>query len=232
MSFMPSFFKRVFAVFITFSVSSVAFSTDNASVEFFYSNNKSIITVKKAYERLIGAEQYALTDSMITFLQKNHFEQGRLANILGLYQSNDRRTVTGDNAEIYYASPLQKISEEQVLNAATNLSKTLKQESVAVFVPSQHSDYSNIVVTFKSNQPTVVNLVNRIRKKLPAYSSAFSLHLRGYNQSFADSKVIAVEWLGKKVKIEDIRNEFPAEKITARRGHAYLVYQDGNAVVL
>ncbi len=90
---------------------SQAFANNNASVEFFASNNNKIINMQTAYNRLTGQAQLDLQDEMIDVLQKNHIEQGRFKNILGTYRMSTDQSNTADNTEEFDVSPYQHLSD-------------------------------------------------------------------------------------------------------------------------
>jgi hypothetical protein len=211
-----------------FLFSTTAIGDSKTSVMFFSSNNTNEITIKTAYERLIGNEQKDLQNEIINLMQKNHLEQGKFEDILGTYQMSSSQNVTEDNTDVFNTSPYQKLSNEKVFTLAKQLAITLKQESVAVFIPNQKSTIGDITVSFASYQPSITKIINILNAKLPpAYSQAFSLHLSNENADFDNLKVAEVEWLGSKAKLEEIKKAFPQEKISYYYGTAYLVYKNG-----
>lgn len=42
-----------------------------------------------------------------------------------------------------------------------------------------------------------------------------------------NAKIAGVEWLGSKIKLEEVKKAFPAGTINYRYGKVYLVYQNG-----
>lgn len=215
------------------SVSTVSYAASNPPVEFFASNNTHEIDVKTAYERLAGKAQRELSDNLIQMLQSNHIEQGKFADILGVYQMASDKNITSDNTEIFYASPLQHLSNKQIFSLAAQLANTLNQESVAVFIPSTQSAAGDVIVTFKSRKLGIAETINKIREKLPAsYAAAFSLHLISECQGFNGVKVSEIEWLGSKANIDEIKKVFPGENISSHQGQAYLVYKNGQTEAL
>lgn len=205
----------------------------NHSVEFFASNNTQEIDVKTAYARLEGKAQRDLNNDFIQVLQNNHIEQGKFENVLGMYQMTSDNNMTSDNTEIFHASPLQNFSNNQIFSLTAALANTLKQESAAVFIPSDQDAAGDIIVTFKSEKMGIVEIINKIREKLPRfYSAAFSLHLSKKCQGFKNVKVKAVEWLGRRPNIAEIKKAFPEENISSRQGQAYLVYKNGQVEAL
>lgn len=197
-----------------------------SSVEFFASNNKRIIDLHTAYQRMIGQQQQDLRNDTINVMQKNHIEQGELEDVLGAYQSIDQR-ITAENSEHYITSQYQNLSDEQVFSLAKDLAVTLTQESVAVFIPDQ-SALGDIKIHFVSQQPTISEVVSLIQTRLPAaYSNAYSLYLASPHSKYEQEKVTDIEWLGSKSMIDDIKKAFPNEIIEHHNGRAYLVYQNG-----
>jgi len=135
------------------SISPLGNAASNPTIKFFSSNNTQEISVEKAYERLIGDAQHKLTNDSISILQTNHFEQGKFEKILGMYQMANDKNATSDNTEIFYASPLQNLSDNQVFSFAAQLANNLNQESVAVFIPSTQAPSGDIIVKFTSQKP-------------------------------------------------------------------------------
>ncbi len=224
--------KRVMS-YLIFSaltgLSSISYAENADGVKFFSSNNTSVITLEKAYDRLAGKPQHELKNSTINFLQVNHIEQGRFENILGTYQMMNDKQTTGDNTEVFYASPLQKFSNEQVFALATQLANKLEQESVAVFIPSAQYSVADVCINFKNNQPNINEAITMIHEKLPApYSSAFSLRVKNSNANFKNAKVTKIEWLGNNKNIADIKKAFPQADVSYKYGQSFLVYKNGS----
>lgn len=213
-------------------ITSISYAANSATIEFFASNNTHEIDVAKAYERLISKAQHELKNDTINVLQNNHIEQGKFKNILGMYQMANDKNMTGDNTEIFYASPLQNFSDLQVFSLATQLANTLNQESVAVFIPSERSAIADIIVKFSSHKPSITEAINMIHEKLPAYATAFSLHLSNKKLGFNKTKVTEIEWLGSRVNINEIKKAFPTANISFNQGQAYLVYKNGQTELL
>lgn len=206
---------------------SSAFASNNASVEFFASNNNKIINMQTAYSRLAGQEQHDLQDVMIDVLQKNHIEQGRFKNILGTYRMSIDQSNTADNTEEFDVSPYQNLSNEKIFFIAKELAVTLKQDSVAVLIPNK-STIGSITVKFTSIKPTINEAVDLLQKELPAiYNDAFSIHLVNTTNSFDTAEVAKIEWLGRKINLNEIKKAFPLEKIDFLYGDVFLVYQSG-----
>lgn len=209
-------------------ITDITYAANNPTVEFFVSNNRHEIGVEKAYERLVSKAQHDLKDCTIDVLQKNHIEQGRFENILGTYEMTSDKNITGDNTEIFRASSLQNISQNQILSLASELAKTFQQESIAVFIPSDQSTIADIVVNFTSHQPNIIETIKLVHEQLPAYATSFSLHLNHADSGFNNAKVTQIEWLGSKIAINEIKTAFPQESISYNYGQAYLVYQNGH----
>lgn len=225
--------KKIYAIVsIMLAISSSTYAmASTPTIEFYISNNTHEITVEEAYKRLIGKAQHELKASTIDILQKNHIEQGKLENILGTYEMASDKNITGDNTEIFHASPLQNFSQNQIFSVATELANTLQQESIAVFIPTKQYTIANIAVNFRSHQPNITETIALVREKLPAYSTAFSLHLSNKHSGFNNARVTEIEWLGN-ININEIQKAFPQEKISYHYGQAYLVYKNGHIELL
>lgn len=205
----------------------VVFASNKHSVEFFASNNTSIIDLQTAYARLNGDEQSELQNTMIEIMQENHIEQGKFEDILGTYQMSNDKRITADNTEHFITSPLQYLSNDMYFSLAKALATKLNQDSVAVFIPDD-ANLGDVTVSFGSHQPSINELVSKIQDTLPEqYNNAFSLHLSKNSSNFANAKVAEVEWLGSTMNIDVIKKAFPSEKISFRDGKVYLVYKDG-----
>jgi hypothetical protein len=212
---------------ILLSLVSASFAAAQHSVEIFASNNTEEINVEAAYKRLDGPEQRALKNNIIDILQAKHFEQGRFVSILGVYQMADKN-LTGDNTEIFYASPQQHFFKEEIFAMTAKLLVALQQESIAVFFPDERLPDGDFYVVFKSQQPLIKNVIKTIHEKLPAnYASAFSLHLVDHAVGFEQARVKEIEWLGSKVNVVVIKKAFPTAEFSAQHGKAYLIYKDG-----
>lgn len=222
-------FAKIFAKIVgLLFLSQVAFAYDHNSIVFFSSNNTHEITVETAYERLRGEEQQNLQDNIISVMQKNHIEQGKLEDIIGAYTSSTSQSFTADNTDIFNTSPYQKLSNEKAFMLAQKLAIMLNQESVGVFIPTKESIIGDITVRFTTYQPTIIEAINLLQNKLPpAYSRAFSLHLNNKYSNFKEATVSEIEWLGSNLKLAEIKDVFPQEKVLYRYGSAYLVYKNG-----
>lgn len=209
------------------SLSTITHATNSPTIKFFVSNNTQVIDVRKAFERLTGKPQQDLKEGTIDVLQNNHIEQGKFENSLGTYEMSINKKVTGDNTKIFYSSPLQNFSQEHVFSLAGQIAKTFQQESVAVFIPANQSTIGDTVVNFTSHQPSITEAIELVHEKLPAYATAFSLHLNSTHSTFSQVKVTQIEWLGSQIDINAIKIAFPCEKISYNYGQAYLVYQNG-----
>lgn len=202
------------------------------SIEFFASNNTGTIDAEAAYQRLTGNEQRDLHNSFNTIMQKNHIEQGKSDDVLGAYQMSGDH-VTADNTETFISSPYQSISETQAFRIAQQMAKTLKQESVAVLIPSGHRQIAELQIRFTSRQPTITEAIAMLRTQLPPqYSQAYSLHLTNTCADFSTAKVTAVEWLGSQTNYDEVKKAFPNEDVTYQYGKAYLVYPNGKKAPL
>lgn len=208
-------------------VINTSYAANSPSVEFFVSNNTQEIPLEKAYSRLINKAQHELNASVIDVLQKHHVEQGKFENILGTYEMVSDKNITGDNTEIFYTSPLQNFSQNEIFSLASDLATTLQQESVAVFIPSNQAMIGDVSITFTSHQHNIQETIDLINKKLPAYAKAFSLHLSSMYSGFNNAKVASVEWVGSKIDINEIKKVFPRENIIYNNGQAFLVYKNG-----
>jgi hypothetical protein len=219
--------KRFLSFIILFSIVANAFASTPSSIEFFISNNTQVINLETAFQRLNGNPQSELKTNVMNILWLNHLKQIKAANVLGTYQMVDKN-ITGDNTEILYVSPQNNLSKRRVFALAGQMTRTLRQESVAVFIPRAEAAIENIIVTFKSKRPLIADVISTIHKKLPAnYSAAFSLHLDDTHADFNQAGVTEVEWLGSKLSLKKIKKAFPEEKISYFHGNAFLIYQNG-----
>src|SRR5437868_13615515 len=95
------------------------------------------------------------------------------------------QNITADNSEIYITSPYQGVSQEKAFFLAKQLTNILKQDSVAVFIPTKQAVIGDIIIQFKSHAYTIDETIHLIQDKLPAqYSKAFSLHLKNACANF------------------------------------------------
>ena len=215
------FIQLLLALFIFFSSSSF-------TAEFFVSNNTGEIDLQTAFNRLSGDEQQALQNDVIHIMQKGHVEQGRFEKLLGTYQMSKDQNITADNTEIFITSSYQPLSAEKIFNLAKQLDVRLSQESVAVFIPSKKPIIGDVTLTFQSHDYSIHEIIEIIHKNLPMqYGQAFSLYLNNTCSGFDKATVKKVEWLGGKIKPNEIQNKFPHEKISYHYGKAYLVYKNG-----
>lgn len=218
-----------YLLFILLMFNTIAFAAiDDSSIKFFYSNNVKEIDVEEAYARLVGHPQQTLQENALQLLQYNHVEQGQFNNILGTYQMMNDHQMTGDNSEIFYASPLQYFSDNQVFSLAAKFANTLHQESVAVFIPEKQADIGDVTVTFKSHYPTINEAIEMIRSKCPSdYNNAYSLFITNKQSNFATAEVRKIEWIGRRMNTDVVKNAFPQETVASLHGRAYLVFQNG-----
>lgn len=216
-----------FCACILLLVTGVAYAQNNKSVEFFASNNTNEISLKTAYKRLLGQHQKDLRNEVIYVFQENHLEQSRQVNILGAYQMSHDKKVTADNSEKIITSPYEKLTNKKVFLIAKQLAERLNQESVAVLLPVNDT-VAEVSVIFNSNKPRINKLINLLHMKLPEiYSQAFSLKLVNTCGGFENSKVAEIDWLGNKIKPNEIKNVFPTERMSVGHGKVFLVYKNG-----
>ena len=205
----------------------IAYADPGRSVEFFASNNTQTITLKKAYQRLTSTAQAELIDSTISFAQQKHLEQGSFSNILGTYQMTKDHNITGDNSEVYYASPYQIISRQKAFTMASQLAKKMNQESVAVFIPGKQKSIAEINVVLKSDNIHINDTIKFIKDRLsPKYATAFSLTVNR-STDFNRATIIKIEWLGNHLNMNVIKRVFPNDRVSAKDGCAYLVFANG-----
>ena len=210
-------------------LSSCSFALDQSnSVAFFYSNNEQLLNLQQAFDRLMGKEQQKLEKTAIETLQQDHIEQGRFKQILGTYTMAGDGNTTADNSEIFFSSPLQKLSEEHIFPLAQKLAQGLQQESVAVFIPSPEQEVGCVKLKFATNQHSIEKTVKSIKEKLPAsFSQAFSLtlspHLTDYNQTAVHS----IAWIGNGLDLGSVKNAFPEDQIIYKQGTSWLIYKNG-----
>lgn len=214
---------------LTLSWATPIFANNNqqSAVEFFASNNTNEIDLQTAFKRLKGAAQRKLQNDTIDLMQKEHIEQGRFVDLLGAYRMVRDQVITADNSEIFTISAYQKLSVEKIFKLAQQLANILQQESIAVFIPAKQSTVGEVMVNLQSHAYSI-NEVNNLIAELPAaYNQAYSLHLTKMCAGFDGATVNQIEWLGSKIKLEELKIIFPHEAISVRRGTAYLVYNDG-----
>lgn len=209
--------------------SSLLLANSVFATEFYASNNTKEISLQNAYTRLTHAQQNDLQNTMITVFQKNHIEQGEFQNLLGTYRMSKDQKITADNSEVFSTSPSQRLSQKIVFSLARELAKTLKQDSVAVFIPQPNKLIGEITVTFKSHKPGIRETVDLLHKKLTSsYNQAFSLYLDNTCGEFNQARVTKIEWLGSKINMSEIKKSFPHEEVSSRFGKVFLVYQHGD----
>lgn len=223
--------KKYIYIHLLLAISIPTIAVANDSSEFFASNNTKEIDLQTAFNRLQGEEQQELQNDTINVMQKEHMEQSKFENLLGTYKMSNDQQITGDNTEKIITSFHQKMSPEKVFMLAKKLANMLKQESVAVFIPTKEPVIGDTFLKLKSHHYTINETITLIREKLPTlYSQAFSLHLnndKNICSSFDNATVNEVEWLGSKIDSEEIRKSFPQEEITVQYGKAYLIYKNG-----
>ena len=200
---------------------------ENKSIRFYVSNNSQEISIEEAFSRMTGLAQQTLRDETIEILQKEHVEQGKMTDILGAYEMASDSNVTGDNTEMFSASPYQAFTQAQVIAIAINLANHFHQESVAVFVPSDQGAIAEVNVKFNQNLPTINQTIKTLQEKLPNQTQAFSLQLMNTEQGYIKARVLSIEWLGSGLHVDEIQNAFPGRAIEVHTGEAYLVYKNG-----
>jgi hypothetical protein len=217
----------VFGSVLFLFATTTAFANTEPSAELFASNNTHEISVQSAYARLTGPSQSDLKYSILQVLKKYNIKAGRSGSILGAYQMSTDKDMTADNTEYVYVTP-----SKQICFIAKALAISLHQDSVAVFIPD-NTAIGDVAVNFGSHPLSIDEAIHLVSNKLPAlYSQGFSLHLTHLNNDFNHEKVSEIEWLGSKIDINEIKQAFPNEKIRARDGTAYLVYEDGRKETL
>jgi hypothetical protein len=191
--------------------------TKSNSIQFYYSNNNQILDIEKAYQRLTGKEQYELKKNAIRILQQQHMELGEFKSMLGAYTLQETQQFTAENAEIFFVSPLQKLSLPKTFLIASILAKQLDQESVVVFIPTNTNTIAHV-------RPEAIQLIH----KLPAsFTRAFTLNLKNTHSGFDSAEVYSIEWLGSNFNSSVIQNIFPFAKVLSENGEAYLVFNTG-----
>src|SRR5688572_7193739 len=201
MRFCKRFFILVSTLFLLAAQSAFA-----EAIDFFASNNSSILNLETAYHHLTGKEQQALEKEMIHVFQKHHLEQGQFEDILGTYQMSTDQKITADNTEHFKTSPYQHVCPEKIFKIAKELAIKLHQDSVLVFIPEANARVGQISVQFVSNLPTISQAIKLLQEKLPAnYQQAFSLTLDDEYAGFGIAKVAKIEWLGSHFTAEEIQ---------------------------
>ena len=214
--------------YLFFLYAAVSLADEKKTVEFFSSNNTREIDVHEAYERLKGEAQQELLNSIIVILQKNHIQQGRFEDILGAYLSLNDQHVTADNTEMFSVSPLQTLTDNEVFELAKQFAIALKQESVAVFIPTNQPIIGDVTVSLISQQANLDAAIKILHDKLPlSYSQAYSIHLRDECADYDNAKVVEIEWLGSKINPQELKKAFPLEKISYYYGRAFSIHQNG-----
>ncbi len=229
--------KKTIALVHSIALSLIFFTTPlyaNTPIEFFSSNNNQEIDIRTAYDRLSSAPQKQLQNDTIRIMQNGHLQQGKFEDILGTYQMSTDKNITADNSEIFYTSPNQTLSKQQVFSLAVKLANALDQDSIAVFIPSEKSVLGSVSVHFTSPHHYSINdMIKIVQQNLPiSYRQAFSLHLNNTCNGFNHASVQTIEWLGSHIHISDIKKAFPQEKISTQNGIAYLVYKNGKVEAL
>lgn len=217
---------RVFVLTCFFIVSTSGYTTAN-NIQFFYSNNNQILDLEQAYQHLIGKEQRQLQKASLHILQQQHMEVGAFKNVLGAYTSQGKKLFTADNSEVFFVSPLQKISREKTFLIATTLAKQLKQESVAVFIPSTTGTIAHIKLVFSYTKPTITEVMQLVHKLPTSLATAFTLKLKNRHSDFESAEVHSIEWLGNNLNSSVIKEFFPFDTVLSYNGESYLVFNTG-----
>lgn len=201
--------------------------TKSNSIQFYYSNNNQILDIEKAYQRLTGKEQYELKKNAIRILQQQHMELGEFKSMLGAYTLQGTQQFTAENAEIFFVSPLQKLSLPRTFLIASILAKQLDQESVVVFIPTNTNTIAHIKLIFNCNKLTIPETIQLIHKLPVSFTQAFTLNLKNTHSGFDSAAVHSIEWLGSNLNSSVIQNIFPFAKVLSENGEAYLVFNTG-----
>ncbi|HHF7376081.1 hypothetical protein [Legionella bozemanae] len=201
--------------------------TKSNSIQFYYSNNNQILDIEKAYQRLTGKEQYELKKNAIRILQQQHMELGEFKSMLGTYTLQETQQFTAENAEIFFVSPLQKLSLSKTFLIASILAKQLDQESVVVFIPTNTNTIAHIKLIFNCNKLTIPEAIQLIHKLPASFTRAFTLNLKNTHSGFDSAEVYSIEWLGSNLNSSVIQNIFPFAKVLSENGEAYLVFNTG-----
>ncbi len=213
---------------VLFILTQAAFAGSSNTIEFFASNNTGTIGMETAFQRLRGEEQHDLQNAIAALMQRYHLEQGTMDEVLGAYQLSGSGAMTADNTETFSTSPYEKLKNQEAFYLAQKMATALKQESVAVFIPSRHAGTADLQLQFKQPLPTISAAIQAIHEKLPAkYGQAYSLHLRHAAGDYASAEVAEIEWLGSHTDASVVSSAFPTENVVTREGKAYLVYQNG-----
>ena len=218
--------SSLFIVICFFTYNLTGFTATN-STQFFYSNNNQILDLEKAYQRLVGKEQHQLKKSAIRILQQQHMELGEFKNALGTYTMQEEQQFTAENAEIFYVSPLQKLSRKKTFLIASILATQLNQESVAVFIPTHTNAIAHIKLVFNYNKLTITDVIPLIHKLPSAFNQAYTLNLKNIHSGFDSAEVRSIEWLGTNLNDSAIKALFPYDEVLSYSGEAYLVFDNG-----
>lgn len=199
------------------------------AIELFSSNNREKINMQAAFQKLVGKEQEELRNKIHILAVKNRLGKWHFEDILGVYLTEADKRITADNAVGLMIQASESFTDHQGFFIAQELANYLKQESVAVFIPCSQPSIGRITLNFVSLQPTISEALILIQNKLPSiYNLSFSLHLLNHLNNFDNTQVKAIEWLGSKIDIDEVKKAFPCEKISYQRGKAFLIYKDGH----
>jgi len=199
------------------------------SIAFYFSNSTSTISLSQAFCRLCSKDQVELQKTAITLMRQEHINKIELQDLLGFYRIYKTKNMTADNSEKLVINDSPQLSSKKAFKIAGKLANALNQESVAIFLPDDNMKGGQLIIRLMSHQYTIQEITNIIHKKLPKqYNQGFSLHLKNpCYASFEDATVEEVEWLGTKIKQNDVKKLFPQDNVTYHLGRAYLVYSDG-----
>ncbi|KTC79579.1 hypothetical protein [Legionella cherrii] len=221
--------KPVYLFLITsFFLLSAAGYTKTNNIQFFYSNNTQILDMEKAFQCLIGKEQHQLKKDATRILQRQHMELGEFKNALGTYTVQEKKLFTAENSEIFFVSPLQKLSQKKAFLVATILAKHLKQESVAIFIPNKTDSIAHIKLVFRHNKFTITEVLQLIQKLPGSMKQAFTMRLKNLHFGFDFTEVQSIEWLGNDLDTTEIKHLFPFDTLLTDNGEAYLVFNTGH----
>ncbi|MCW8400365.1 hypothetical protein OQJ26_16415 [Legionella sp. PATHC038] len=183
--------------------------------------------MEKAFQYLIGKEQHQLKKAATRILQRQHMELGEFKNALGAYTGQENKLFTAENSEIFFVSPLQKLSRKKTLLVATSLAKQLKQESVAVFIPNKTDSIAHIKLVFRHNKFTITEVLQLIQKLPTSMKQAFTMRFKNLHVGFDFTEVQSIEWLGNDLNTTEIKHLFPFDTLLSYHGETYLVFNTG-----
>ena len=183
--------------------------------------------MERAFQCLIGKEQHQLKKDATRILQRQHMELGEFKNALGTYTAQEKKIFTAENSEIFFVSPLQKLSQKKAFLVATILAKHLKQESVAIFIPNKTDSIAHIKLLFKHNKFTINEVLQLIQRLPTSMKQAFTIRLKNLHVGFDFTEVQSIEWLGNDLNTTEIKHLFPFDTLLTDNGEAFLVFNNG-----